>query len=81
VGTMADKIDSKGFEDNFRKLEQLSVELQENRISIDALVPRMKEALEAIKVCKNVLKETRAQLKEINNEFSELASGAADEQE
>ena len=61
-----------GFEENFKKLEVLSQELQENKVSIDQLVPRMKEALQAIKVCKDVLKETKLQLKEINQEFSDL---------
>ena len=32
----------------------------------------MKEALAAIKVCKEVLKETKSQLREINQEFAEL---------
>ena len=61
------------FETNFKKLEALSQQLQENRISIDELVPRMKEALESIKVCKGILKETKSQLKELNQEFSELS--------
>ena len=62
----------KTFEANFKKLEQLSQQLQEQKISVDDLVPRMKEALEAIKVCKEILKETKSQLKEINQEFVEL---------
>jgi exodeoxyribonuclease VII small subunit len=61
----------RSFEENFQKLEKLALELQENKISIDELVPRMKEALEAIKVCKDVLKETRLQLKEMSAEFTE----------
>jgi exodeoxyribonuclease VII small subunit len=63
-----------GFEENFKKLEKLSQELQENRISIDELVPKMKEAVAAIKVCKEVLRETKAQLKEISAEFIETGS-------
>lgn len=62
------------FEANFKKLELLSQQLQENKISIDELVPRMKEALSSIKVCKGILKETKSQLKEIHQEFSELES-------
>ena len=68
----ADKNESQKFEKNFKKLELLSQELQENKISVDQLVPRMKEALSAIKVCKEVLKETKSQLNEISKEFSEL---------
>ena len=62
------------FEENFQKLEKLSQELQENKVSIDQLVPRMKEALTAIKVCKEVLVETKSQLTEIQTEFADLDS-------
>ena len=63
-----------GFEANFKKLERLSQELQENKISIDELVPKMKEAVQAIKICKEVLKETKSQLQEITSEFVETGS-------
>ena len=59
-----------GFENNFRKLEQLAKELGENSVSVDKLVPRMKEAVSAIKACKSVLAETTSQLEEISAEFS-----------
>lgn len=67
----AENLDA-GFEDNFKKLERFSQELQENNVSVDQLVPRMKEALEAIKICKSVLKNTKSQLNEVSAEFSEL---------
>lgn len=62
----------KGFEVHFKKLESLSEELQQNRVSIDELVPRMKEALVSIKVCKEVLQETKSQLTEISREFEKV---------
>ena len=62
------------FEDHFKKLEALSGELQDNRVSIDELVPRMKDALNSIKICKSVLRNTNAQLQEISAEFLELDS-------
>ena len=72
--------ESKSFETNFRKLEMLSADLQDNKVTIDALIPRMQEALAAIKVCKSVLKETKVQLKEISLEFADIeANPAADE--
>lgn len=63
---------NKNFQSNFEKLENLSAELQQNKISVDQLVPRMKEALEAIQICKEVLKTTKAKLVEINKEFEEI---------
>lgn len=72
--------ESNSFETNFRKLEMLSADLQDNKVTIDALIPRMQEALSAIKVCKSVLKETKVQLKEISLEFADVdANPAADE--
>ncbi len=68
------KKEEQAFEANFRKLEGLSQELQENKVSIDELVPRMKEALESIKICKSVLKETKSQLAQVNEEFEELSA-------
>ena len=62
----------KSFEENFRRLEQIAQELHENKISIDQLVPKTKEALSSIKVCKEVLRETKSQLKEIQDEFLEI---------
>ena len=62
---------SKTFEEHYKKLETLSEELQENKDTIDELVPRMTEALESIKVCKDVLKKTESQLEKIQKEFSE----------
>ncbi len=63
------KKESKNFEENFQKLEDLSKELQEDNISIDELIPRMKEALESIKICKDILKDTKIQLTKISKEF------------
>ena len=63
------------FEGNFKKLEQLSKELQEDTVSIDELVPRMKEAIESIKICKEVLQETKIKLAEVSSEFDELKDG------
>lgn len=70
-----------GFEENFKKLELFSRELQENKVSIDELIPRMQDAVSAIKVCKSVLLETKSKLKEIASEFEELGADAGDEKE
>lgn len=70
---MAEKnAESKQFEQHFKQLEKLSSELQDNKVSIDELVPRMKAALDSIKVCKTVLKETKSQLHEITAAFREM---------
>ena len=62
----------KGFDENFKVLEVLSKELQGGTVSIDELIPKMKQATESIRVCKDVLKKTKLQLEEIEGEFSGL---------
>jgi exodeoxyribonuclease VII small subunit len=62
----------KGFDENFKVLEVLAKELQGGTVSIDELIPKMKQATESIRVCKDVLKKTKIQLEEIEGEFSGL---------
>lgn len=69
---MTAKNEEQSFEKNFQKLERLSSDMQQNTVSIDELVPRMKEALGAIKICKQVLNQTKSQLIEVSKEFEEL---------
>jgi hypothetical protein len=59
-----------GFEYHFKRLESISLELQGNKITIDKLIPRMKDALKSIEICKGVLKQTKLQLIEIEGEPS-----------
>ena len=61
-----------GFDENFKILETLSKELQSGSVSIDELIPKMKQATDSIRVCKDVLKKTKIQLEEIESEFSDL---------
>ena len=65
------------FETHFRKLETLSGELQQNKVTIDELVPRIQEALTSLRVCKDVLAKTKAQLNQVTEEFAELEKEAA----
>lgn len=69
---MSEKKQANGFEENFRKLESLAQELQQNRIAIDELIPKMKDALSSVKICKEVLKKTKSQLTELQSEFESL---------
>lgn len=60
------------FEDNFKLLEILAKDLQNGQISVDDLVPKMKEAAHAMKICKDVLKETKLQIQEIEKEILQV---------
>ena len=60
------------FEQRFKFLEELTKELSEGSVSVDQLVPKMKQASEAIKICKEVLKNTKVELVEVEKEFEEL---------
>jgi exodeoxyribonuclease VII small subunit len=70
---------SKQFEEKFKFLEDLTKELGEGSISVDQLVPKMKQATEAIKICKSVLKETKIELQQVEKEFEELISDTKSE--
>jgi exodeoxyribonuclease VII small subunit len=70
---------SKQFEEKFKFLEELTKELGEGSISVDQLVPKMKQATEAIKICKTVLKETKIELLQVEKEFEELISDTKSE--
>ena len=62
------------FEKNFKFLEDLTRELNEGKVTVDQLVPKMKQASEAIKICKSVLKDTKVELVQVEREFEELMS-------
>ena len=64
--------ESASFEAHFKKLATLSEELQQNKISIDELVPRIQEALSSLKICKDVLKKTKFELNQVSEEFADL---------
>ena len=68
---MASK-NSNSFEENFKKIEGLAQELEDNKIGIDQLVPRLQDAFGALKVCKQVLSDTELKLEEIETEFASL---------
>lgn len=70
------EVSKESFEDHYRRLEAFSGALHDNKVSIDELIPKLKSALESIKVCKSVLKRTKEQLQEISSEFTELQAGA-----
>lgn len=63
---------NKRFEENFFLLETLAKDLQNGQVSVDELVPKMRDATKAMKVCKEVLKNTRIQLSEIETEINSL---------
>ncbi len=66
---MAEENKNNSFEVHFNKLNLFSKELQEDKVSIDDLVERMKDALESVKICKSVLKETKSQIIKVSKEF------------
>jgi exodeoxyribonuclease VII small subunit len=65
---MAEK--NKKFEDNFMLLESVAKDLQSGQVSVDDLVPKMKEAAKAMSVCKEVLKSTKIRIQEIEKEIA-----------
>ena len=63
---------NKKFEENFSLLDSIAKELQGGNVSVDELVPKMKEAAKSMKICKDILQVTKIQIKEIENEIQSV---------
>ena len=67
---MIDK--SKTYEESFAILERITESLNKDEISIDDLVTKTKEALEAARTCMEILKKQKGEFKKLEKEFSSL---------
>jgi exodeoxyribonuclease VII small subunit len=67
---MTDK--SKTYEESFAVLERITESLNKDEISIDDLVKKTREALEAARTCMDILKKQRGEFKKLEKEFAQL---------
>ena len=66
------------FEINFKKLETLSKDLDQDKIPVDELIGRVKDGAEAAKACFAIIKETEDGLANFEAVFAALAAGKTD---
>ena len=69
---------SESYEKNFKVLEGVADSLNKDEISIDDLVVKTKEALNAAKNCINILNFQKGEFKKLENEFSKLLNDSGD---
>lgn len=63
---------SKKYEENFQILESITESLNKDEIGIDDLIDKTKEALEAARVCMDILKKQKGEFKKLEKEFNTL---------
>jgi len=63
---------SKTYEKNFQILEKITESLNKDEIGIDDLIDKTKEALEAARVCMDILKKQKGEFKKLEKEFNTL---------
>lgn len=63
---------SKKYEENYAILERITESLNKDEISIDELVEKTREALNAARICMEILKNQKGEFKKLEKEFSEL---------
>jgi exodeoxyribonuclease VII small subunit len=65
----------KPYEENYQKLEQISESLNRDEIGIDDLVEKTREALDAARVCMDILNRQKGEFEVLEKEFNQLVGG------
>lgn len=70
---------SKKYEDNYAVLERITESLNKDEINIDDLVEKTREALDAARVCMEILNRQKGEFKKLETEFSQLLGNTEEE--
>jgi exonuclease VII small subunit len=71
---------SKTYEENFMILEAITESLNKDEIGIDDLVVKTREALNAARVCMEILRKQKGEFKKLENDFSTLMNEKIDDE-
>lgn len=71
----------KPYEENYQKLEAITESLNREEIGIDDLVEKTKEALEAARICMDILSQQKGEFELLEKEFNQLLGGDAGDEE
>jgi exodeoxyribonuclease VII small subunit len=63
---------SRKYEDNYAVLERITESLNKDEVGIDDLVEKTREALNAARVCMEILNEQKGEFQKLETEFSQL---------
>ena len=70
---------SKTYEANYSILEKITESLNKDEIGIDDLVEKTREALDAARVCMEILNQQKGEFKKLETEFSQLLQSSSEE--
>ncbi len=68
----------KPYEENYRRLEEITDSLNRDEIGIDDLVEKTKEALQAARVCMDILNRQKGEFEALEKEFDQLLGSGDD---
>lgn len=69
---------SRKYEDNYAILERITESLNKDEVGIDDLVEKTREALNAARVCMEILNEQKGEFRKLETEFSQLLRNSAE---
>ena len=69
---------SKTYEANYAVLERITESLNKDEVGIDDLVEKTREALNAARVCMEILNKHKGDFKKLETEFSQLLQNYAE---
>lgn len=69
---------SKTYEANYAVLERITESLNKDEVGIDDLVEKTREALNAARVCMEILNKQKGDFKKLETEFSQLLQNSAE---
>ncbi|MCP4213934.1 MAG: exodeoxyribonuclease VII small subunit [bacterium] len=76
---MANPSQPRKYEDNYAVLEKITESLNKDEVGIDDLVEKTREALDAARVCMEILNEQKGEFKKLETEFSQLLGNSPEE--
>jgi len=76
---MSEPQQSRKYEDNYSVLERITESLNKDEVGIDDLVEKTREALDAARICMEILNRQRGEFKKLESEFSQLLQNSADQ--
>ncbi len=67
------------YEKNYAILEKITDSLNKDEVGIDDLVEKTREALDAARVCMDILNKQKGEFKKLETEFSQLLQNTTEE--
>ncbi len=70
---------SRKYEENYVILEKITESLNKDEIGVDDLVEKTREALDAARICMEILNEQKGEFKKLEVEFAQLLRNSSED--